>query len=75
LKKVFDNEKPIRYRIGATNRKGFEIMSNIYEVKTIENYSNGEAAHVVQHVYEGTVSVWTSREFAEGIAEDLNEKA
>ena len=50
-------------------------MSNIYEVKTIENYSNGEAAHAVQHIYEGTVSVWTSRDFAEGIAEDLNQKA
>ena len=48
-------------------------MSNIYEVKTIENYSNGEAAHVVQHIYEGIVSVWTSRDFAEGIAEDLNQ--
>lgn len=48
-------------------------MSNIYEVITIENYANGEAAHAVQHVYEGTVSVWTSREFAEGIAEDLNQ--
>ena len=72
MKKVFDTEKPSRYKIGATNQWSL-IMSNIYEVTTIENYANGEAAYAVQHVYEGTVSVWTSREFAEGIAEDLNQ--
>ncbi len=49
-------------------------MSNIYEVNTLDNYTgNGEAAYAVEHIYEGTVSVWTSREFAEGIAEDLNQ--
>ena len=48
-------------------------MTNIYEVTTLENYANGEAAYAVQHVYEGIVSVWTDHEFAEGIAEDLNQ--
>jgi|TARA_R110000782_G_scaffold129247_1_gene220860 hypothetical protein len=48
-------------------------MTNIYVVTTLENYANGEAAYAVQHVYEGTVSVWTDHEFAEGIAEDLNQ--
>ena len=45
-------------------------MTNIYVVTTLENYANGEAAYAVQHVYEGTVSVWTDHESGYGDAHE-----
>lgn len=51
------------------------MRTYIYEVTTIENYANGEAAYAVQHVYEGIVSVWTDHEMALEEAKDLDYSA